>query len=165
MSHVVEAFQKVMFTTETLEVATKDHRGKTHDSCHSNNLICRWKRSLSRSFPPATRGNTSRSGTVFAASRFATAHKVDLQSKSGQPLGRYFPELVEALGKLKAKQFVIDGEIVVPVKGKFSFDDLLMRIHPAASRIKKLAEETPSKLIVFDLLVDDRGKSLVDLAL
>ena len=101
----------------------------------------------------------------FRCIAFRDGDNVDLQSKSGQPLGRYFPELVEALGKLKAKQFVIDGEIVVPVKGKFSFDDLLMRIHPAASRIKKLAEETPSKLIVFDLLVDDRGKSLVDSSL
>lgn len=98
----------------------------------------------------------------FRCIAFRDGATVDLQSKSGQPLGRYFPEVVEALGKLKAKQFVIDGEIVVPVKGKFSFDDLLMRIHPAASRIKKLAEETPSKLIVFDLLVDDRAKSLVD---
>src|ERR1051326_5533766 len=93
-----------------------------------------------------------------------SAH-VDLQSKSGQPLARYFPEIVDALLKLKVKQFVIDGEIVVPVKGKFSFDDLLMRIHPAASRIKKLSQETPAKLIVFDLLVDDRGQSLVDLPL
>ena len=101
----------------------------------------------------------------FRCLAFRDGATVDLQSKSGQPLGRYFPELVEALGKLKANQFVIDGEIVVPVKGKFSFDDLLMRIHPAASRIKKLAEETPSKLIVFDLLVDDRGKSLIDLPL
>jgi ATP-dependent DNA ligase len=101
----------------------------------------------------------------FRCIAFRDGATVDLQSKSGQPLGRYFPELVEALGKLKAKQFVIDGEIVVPVKGKFSFDDLLMRIHPAASRIKKLAEETPSKLIVFDLLVDDRAKSLVDATL
>jgi ATP-dependent DNA ligase len=57
---------------------------------------------------------------------------------------------------------VIDGEIVVPVKGRFSFDDLLMRIHPAASRIKKLSQETPAKLIVFDLLVSDRGKPIVD---
>jgi ATP-dependent DNA ligase len=57
---------------------------------------------------------------------------------------------------------VIDGEIVVPVKGKLSFDDLLMRIHPAASRVQKLARETPARLIVFDLLVDDRGRSIVD---
>src|SRR6185295_12764668 len=96
---------------------------------------------------------------------FRDGDKGDLQSKSGQPLARYFPEVVEALLKLKSKQFVLDGEIVVPVKGKFSFDDLLMRIHPAASRIKKLAEATPAKLIVFDLLVDDRGKALVDITL
>ncbi len=98
----------------------------------------------------------------FRCIAFRDGKEVSLQSKSGQPLGRYFPELVEALLKLRAKQFVIDGEIVVPVKGRFSFDDLLMRIHPAASRVQKLAKETPSKLIVFDLLVDERGRSIVD---
>jgi ATP-dependent DNA ligase len=98
----------------------------------------------------------------FRCLAFRDGERVELQSKSGQPLGRYFPEVVAALLKLKAKQFVLDGEIVVPIKGKFSFDDLLMRIHPAASRIKKLSEETPAKLIVFDLLVDERNKSLVD---
>jgi ATP-dependent DNA ligase len=98
----------------------------------------------------------------FRCLAFRDGDRVDLQSKSGQPLARYFPEVAEALLKLKAKQFVIDGEIVVPIKGRFSFDDLLMRIHPAASRVRKLAQETPAKLIVFDLLVDDRGNSLVD---
>jgi ATP-dependent DNA ligase len=98
----------------------------------------------------------------FRCLAFRDGDRIDLQSKSGQPLSRYFPELVEALLKLKPKQFVIDGEIVVPVKGKLSFDDLLMRIHPAASRIKKLAGETPAKLIVFDLLVDDRGREIAD---
>ena len=97
----------------------------------------------------------------FRCIAFRDGNKVALQSKSGQPLGRYFPELVEALLKLKPKQFVLDGEIVVPVKGRLSFDDLLMRIHPAASRVQKLAREHPSQLIVFDLLVDDRGKSIV----
>src|SRR5712691_8160994 len=98
----------------------------------------------------------------FRCLAFRDGPRIDLQSKSGQPLGRYFPEVVEALSKLKARQFVIDGEIVVPIKGRFSFDDLLMRIHPAASRIQKLSKETPSKLIVFDLLVDERGESLAD---
>src|SRR3989442_15901569 len=98
----------------------------------------------------------------FRCVAFRDGDRVDLQSKSGQPLARYFPEVVEALLQLKAKQFVLDGEIVVPVKERFSFDDLLMRIHPAASRVKKLSQETPAKLIVFDLLVDDRGKALVD---
>lgn len=98
----------------------------------------------------------------FRCIAFRDGGRVALQSKSGQPLGRYFPELVEALLKLRPKQFVIDGEIVVPVKGRFSFDDLLMRIHPAASRVQKLAKEAPAKLIMFDLLVDDRGSSMVD---
>ncbi|MDX6447280.1 MAG: hypothetical protein QOH71_4354 [Blastocatellia bacterium] len=101
----------------------------------------------------------------FRCLAFRDDDRVELQSKSGQPLGRYFPELVEALLKLKPKQFVIDGEIVVPVKGKLSFDDLLMRIHPAASRIQKLAKENPATLIVFDLLVEERGKALVELPL
>jgi hypothetical protein len=77
----------------------------------------------------------------------------------GQPLTRYFPDLVEAVGQIKAKRFVLDGEIVVPSNGSFSFDDLLQRIHPAASRVTKLAKETPALLIVFDLLVDAEGKS------
>src|ERR1700694_266207 len=98
----------------------------------------------------------------FRCLAFRDGDNVSLQSKSGQPLGRYFPELVEALLKLRPKQFVIDGEIVVPVDGRLSFDDLLMRIHPAASRVKKLAEEHPAVLVVFDLLCDDRGRSLAD---
>jgi ATP-dependent DNA ligase len=67
----------------------------------------------------------------FRCVAFRDGDKIDLQSKSGQPLARYFPEVAAALLKLKSKQFVLDGEIVVPIKGRFSFDDLLMRIHPA----------------------------------
>src|ERR1051326_1061095 len=85
--------------------------------------------------------------------------KVALQSKSGEDLTRYFPELVEAALGLKAGEFTLDGEIVVPQGKSFSFDDLLQRIHPAASRIKRLAAETPALLIAFDLLADGRGKS------
>jgi ATP-dependent DNA ligase len=101
----------------------------------------------------------------FRCIAFRDGEQVSLQSKSGQPLGRYFPELVDALLKLKPKQFVLDGEIVVPVDGRLSFDDLLMRIHPAASRVQKLSQEHPAMLIVFDLLVSDRGKSLTAAAL
>src|SRR5262249_32125367 len=86
--------------------------------------------------------------------------KVELQSKSGQSLTRYFPELVSAVEALKAKRFVLDSEIVVPRKRAFSFDDLLQRIHPPASRGKGLAAEPPALLIVFDLLCGDDGKSL-----
>jgi ATP-dependent DNA ligase len=96
---------------------------------------------------------------------FRDGDKVELQSKSGQPLTRYFPELVDAALGLTAKKFVLDGEIVVPSDGAFSFDALLQRIHPAQSRVQKLAVETPSLLITFDLLLADDGKKLVDLPL
>ena len=96
---------------------------------------------------------------------FRDGDQVELQSKAGQPLGRYFPELVEAVQALKAKRFILDGEIAVPIGNRLSFDELLMRIHPAASRIRKLAAENPAILVVFDLLADERGKSLVDVEL
>jgi ATP-dependent DNA ligase len=96
---------------------------------------------------------------------FRDGDKIELQSKSGQPLTRYFPDLVEALGQIKARRFVLDGEIVVPSDGAFSFDDLLQRIHPAATRVARLAKETPALLIVFDLLADADGKPLLDLPL
>jgi ATP-dependent DNA ligase len=96
----------------------------------------------------------------FRAIAFRDGEKIELQSKSCKPLKRYFPELIAELEKLKAKRFVIDGEIVITIDGSFSFDALLQRIHPAASRIQKLSEEIPAKLIIFDLLVDERGRDL-----
>jgi ATP-dependent DNA ligase len=92
---------------------------------------------------------------------FRNGDKVELQSKSGQSLTRYFPELVEAVRSVKAKTFVLDGEIVVPLDGAFSFDALLQRIHPAQSRVQKLAVETPALLIVFDLLAGADDKPLI----
>jgi ATP-dependent DNA ligase len=86
---------------------------------------------------------------------------ITLQSKAGQPLTRYFPEVVAALAALRPKQFVLDGEIVVPRGQAFSFDDLLQRIHPAASRVQKLSVETPALFIVFDLLGDEKGRALM----
>src|SRR6058998_3295715 len=86
--------------------------------------------------------------------------KVELRSKSGEDLTRYFPELVDAARKLKATDFVLDGEIVVPHGKAFSFDDLLQRIHPAASRVKKLAQETPGLFIAFDLLANAKDNKL-----
>src|SRR5436305_12389864 len=93
---------------------------------------------------------------------FRDRNAITLQSKSGKPLTRYFPDVVEAVRALKAKTFVLDGEIVVPEGKVFSFDALLQRIHPAASRVQKLAQETPALLIVFDLLQDADGAVLVD---
>ena len=77
-------------------------------------------------------------------------------------MARYFPELVAALRQLKPRRFVLDGEIVIVRHGRLSFDDLLMRIHPAKSRIDKLSKLTPCTLLVFDILVDADGAVLVD---
>jgi len=98
----------------------------------------------------------------FRCLAFRNDKTVELRSKSGQSLTRYFPELVEALRSLKAKRFVVDGEIVVPDVAGLSFDALLQRIHPAESRVTRLSQETPATLLVFDLLVDARGTDLTD---
>lgn len=87
---------------------------------------------------------------------------IEMRSKSGQPLARYFPELVDALKNLKANEFVIDGEIVIQNGDHFDFDSLLQRIHPAQSRINKLSKETPASYIVFDLLKTASGKNIYE---
>jgi ATP-dependent DNA ligase len=87
--------------------------------------------------------------------------RIELQSKAGQPLARYFPDIVEALGKLHARHFVLDGELVIPVDGDLSFNELQLRLHPAASRVNMLAERHPALYLVFDLLSDERGNSLI----
>lgn len=101
----------------------------------------------------------------FRCLLFRDGARVTLQSKSGRPLTRYFPEIAEGALALSAKSFVLDGEIVVPQGKGFSFDHLLQRIHPAASRIQRLAEETPALFIAFDLLVDARKTSLIPASL
>jgi ATP-dependent DNA ligase len=101
----------------------------------------------------------------FRCLAFRDGDKVDLMSKAGKPLARYFPDLIETLKEVKATRFVLDGEIVIPHDGSLSFDELLLRIHPAKSRVMKLAEESPASFIVFDLLVGDGGASLVKLPL
>ena len=98
----------------------------------------------------------------FRCLAFRQGRTVELQSKAGQPLTRYFPELVEELAGLKAERFVLDGEIIVLIGDRLSFDDLLQRIHPAESRVAKLSREHPARLVLFDLLVDEKGHSLVD---
>lgn len=101
----------------------------------------------------------------FRCLAFRDGTSVRLQSKSGQPLERYFPELARALLDVGPRQFVLDGEIIVPVDGVLSFDDLLQRIHPAQSRILKLSVERAAQLVVFDILSEGIGKSLVELPL
>jgi ATP-dependent DNA ligase len=98
----------------------------------------------------------------FRCLAFRNGSQVLLQSKAGQPLARYFPEVVAALQRLQQSQFVLDGEIVVFDGQRLDFDALLQRIHPAESRIKRLARETPATYLAFDLLVDARGRSLAE---
>ena len=87
---------------------------------------------------------------------------VELLAKSGKPLSRYFPEVIEALRALPPKHFVVDGELCIPVDDSLSFDALQMRLHPAASRIRKLARETPAVLVLFDCLMTPDKKTLLD---
>jgi ATP-dependent DNA ligase len=96
---------------------------------------------------------------------FRDGERIALQSKAGQPLGRYFPEIVRAVAALPQKDFVLDSEIVILKDGHIEFDELLMRIHPAESRIRKLSQETPGTLFVFDLLVDEKRKGLTGMPL
>ena len=78
--------------------------------------------------------------------------EVELISKSGKPLARYFPEMVELLGSIAADRFLLDGELIITVGDALSFDALQLRLHPAESRVRKLAKETPAELMLFDLL-------------
>jgi ATP-dependent DNA ligase len=84
--------------------------------------------------------------------------QVHMVSKSGQDLRRYFPEIAQAALAVAAKRFVLDGELVVPDGKQFSFDRLLQRIHPAESRVRKLAQQTPALFLAFDLLEHDGGE-------
>jgi ATP-dependent DNA ligase len=93
---------------------------------------------------------------------FRSGDRVELQAKSGKPLSRYFPEVVERVRALRPKQFVLDGELGIPVGPSLSFDALQMRLHPAESRVRKLSVETPATLMLFDLLFDANGRSLLE---
>jgi len=97
----------------------------------------------------------------FRCLAFRRNDQVLLQSRAGQPLARYFPEMVAAFRGVPASQFVLDGEIVIVADGVMSFDDLLQRIHPADSRVQTLARDTPGTFLAFDMLVDAAGESLL----
>ena len=84
---------------------------------------------------------------------------VELISKSGKPLGRYFPEILEVLGNLRPKRFLLDGELIISVGDVLSFDGLQLRLHPAVSRVRSRAGVTPADVMLFDLLSLD-GKDL-----
>jgi ATP-dependent DNA ligase len=101
----------------------------------------------------------------FRCLAFRAGGEVDMRAKSGKPLARYFPEVVDLLRRLPQERFVIDGELAIPVGDTLSFDALQMRLHPAESRIKKLSVETPAIFILFDLLMTSDEDSLLDTVL
>ncbi|MGA0596585.1 ATP-dependent DNA ligase [Enterovirga sp. CN4-39] len=96
----------------------------------------------------------------FRCLAFKAGEEVELRAKSGKPLGRYFPEVVQALRELAPASFVLDGELAIPQEETLSFDALQLRLHPAESRIRKLARETPARLILFDILLTPEGRDM-----
>ncbi|HJU75979.1 MAG TPA: hypothetical protein VJ717_19710, partial [Gemmatimonadaceae bacterium] len=88
----------------------------------------------------------------FRAIVFKSARDVYIQSRDLRPLDRYFPELHDALNERLPNECVLDGEIVITTPEGLDFDALQLRLHPAASRVAKLAQETPSSFVAFDLL-------------
>ena len=98
----------------------------------------------------------------FRCLTFKNGSNVDLRAKSGKALSRYFPEVVQYLSRLPVERFVIDGELVIELNGKLSFDALQARLHPAESRIRKLSLETPARLVAFDMLLNPEGMPILD---
>lgn len=91
---------------------------------------------------------------------FRDGDEVELQSKATRPLGRYFPEMVEAVRRYAPRRCVLDGELVIQQGDALSFDALQLRLHPAESRVRTLARETPASLVLFDCL--EKKKPLID---
>src|SRR3984957_6345475 len=101
----------------------------------------------------------------FRCLAFKDGGAVELKGKSGTSLGRFFPEVVATLLDVPFERFVLDGELVIELNGRMTFDALQARLHPAESRIRRLSEETPARLILFDMLVAPDGSSLAPLPL
>ncbi|MGH8257234.1 MAG: ATP-dependent DNA ligase, partial [Steroidobacteraceae bacterium] len=87
---------------------------------------------------------------------------MELRAKSGKSLTRYFPDVVAMLQRLAAKRFVVDGELLIARNGAFAFDALQLRLHPAESRVRRLAAEAPAQFMAFDLLVSPKGTVLLE---
>lgn len=98
----------------------------------------------------------------FRCLAFKDGAKIEMRAKSGKPLTRYFPEIVQALKDLPQRRFILDGELLIAAGARLSFDALQMRLHPAQSRIDKLSRETPALFMAFDMLLTDAGETLLD---
>ena len=92
---------------------------------------------------------------------FRDGDEVELKSKSGKSLTVFFPEVAQEMTKLRVPKFVIDGELLIAVDGQFSFGALQMRLHPAQSRITKLASEQPATFVAFDCLLNLKGHPIL----
>ena len=88
----------------------------------------------------------------FRALARRDGERIEILSRSGKSLARYFPEIVALLAATKARRFLLDGELILPIDATLSFDALQQRLHPAASRIAKLSRETPAQYMLFDCL-------------
>jgi ATP-dependent DNA ligase len=97
----------------------------------------------------------------FRCLAFKAGDSVALRAKSGKPLERYFPDVVAILQALPAQALVLDGELTIAVEGALSFEALQLRLHPAESRVRKLAAEHPAAIVLFDCLLDRRGQALL----
>jgi ATP-dependent DNA ligase len=97
----------------------------------------------------------------FRCLAFRDGDMVELRAKSGKPLTRYFPEMAAVLLAAPVKRFVLDGELAIPNGDALSFEALQLRLHPAESRVRKLAAETPAILILFDALLTPKNKNLI----
>jgi ATP-dependent DNA ligase len=89
----------------------------------------------------------------FRCLAFRAGEDVEIKAKSGKSLSRFFPEVLDNLRALSSEHFALDGELVIWTNGELSFDALQMRLHPAESRIRRLAAETPATLVAFDCLL------------
>jgi len=96
----------------------------------------------------------------FRCLAFREGSAVELRGKSGKSLTRYFPDVTQLLLELPSERFVLDGELAIPLGNALSFDALQLRLHPAESRVRKLAAQTPAIFIVFDLLLGPDNHSL-----
>jgi ATP-dependent DNA ligase len=101
----------------------------------------------------------------FRCLAYRAGTEIELQSKSGKSLARYFPELVAALRVMPLDRFVLDGELTILTGETLSFDALQNRLHPAESRVRKLAAETPAMFILFDCLATELDGNLMNVPL
>ena len=101
----------------------------------------------------------------FRCLAFKGAAEVELMGKSGTSLSRFFPEVVATLRDVPFERFIVDGELIIELNGRITFDALQARLHPAASRIRRLSLETPAQLIMFDMLLAPDGSAVGELPL